>query len=132
MLSLPQCKSFNSSHLSPAAHPLFSNETFSRPISVPLTPVPLSLAFCLLQPLPSTQDLPEMCRLWLLGNTSVQLKLQMESSQSRGMRLVDFSVGRAYGNVVPSGLYTHAFLKTNTLQLFSHFGRASGRETLYV
>lgn len=45
-------------------------------------PPALPFSLCLLQLLPSTQDLPEMCRWWLPSNTTVLLKLQMESSQS--------------------------------------------------
>lgn len=47
-----------------------------------LCPPALPFSLCLLQLLPSTQDLPEMCRWWLPGNTTVLLKLRMESSQS--------------------------------------------------
>lgn len=42
-------------------------------------PPALPFSLCLLQLLPSAQDLPEMCRWWLPSNTTVLLKLQMES-----------------------------------------------------
>lgn len=71
-----------------------------------LLPLALSVSLPLLQLLPSTQDLPEMCRFWLLGNTTVLLKLQMEALQSN-VWLVGFSVGRA-----AAMLYDHMSLCT--------------------
>lgn len=61
---------------------------YSRPSPSPLP-----------QLLPSTQDLPEMCRFWLPGNTRILLKLQMESWQS-GQLLADVGVGRGCCKVV--------------------------------
>lgn len=54
----------------------------SSPSPSPAFPcLALSASLSLLQLQPSTQDLREMCRLPLLGNTTVLLKLQMEAEQ---------------------------------------------------
>lgn len=73
--------------------------------SADLLPLALSVYLSLLQLLPSTQDLPEMCRFRLLGNTTVLLKLQMEALQSN-VWLVAFSAGRSCWNVV----WPHEFI----------------------
>lgn len=87
LFSHPRCGSFFSS--SAILLLLFSPSSSENPepsLLLSLSPLPpdplplaLSVSLCLLQLLPSTQDLPEMCRFWLLGNTTVLLKLQMEA-----------------------------------------------------
>lgn len=81
--------------LSSASHhpsPPSLSQTLLLSLSPSPDPLPLALSLSLSPLLPSTQDLPEMCRLRLPGNSTVLLKLQMEALQSR-IPLVAFQRG---------------------------------------